>query len=121
MNPGPHRRHSAEFKLQVVSAALEGKGSIKSLARRFGVSHSLVLFWLGKHRQGTLAEEDSLLERLRNYERRVAMLERKIGQLTMEIDRLSSDETDSTELSASDVSADSTEPPVPEKQSDFSS
>src|ERR1700761_7827525 len=92
MNPGTHRRYSAEFKLQVVNAALAGRGSVNSVARRFGVSHSLVLFWLGKHRQGTLAEEDSLLERLRNYERQIALLERKVGQLTMQIDRMSSDE-----------------------------
>jgi transposase len=91
VNPGPHRRYSAEFKLQVVSAALEGKGSIKSVARRFGITHSLALFWIGKYRQGTLAEEDNLLERLRNYEQQVSMLERKVGQLTMEIDRLKSD------------------------------
>ena len=88
MNPGPHRRYKLDFKLQVVKAALDGQGSLKSVARRFGISHSLVLFWLEKYRQGVLTEEDNLLEKLRAYEAQIAALERKVGQLTMELDCL---------------------------------
>ena len=88
MTPGPHRRYNLEFKLRVVKAADERRGSLKSIARKFDVSHSLVLFWLAKYRQGELTEEDNLLEKLRAYETRVGELERKVGQLTMEIDRL---------------------------------
>ena len=46
------------------------------------------LYWLERHRQGGLTEEDNLLEKLRAYETHVAELERKVGQLTMEIGRL---------------------------------
>ena len=88
MNPGPHRRHSTEFKLQVVKAFLDGEGSLKAVARRYEISHSLLLFWLDKHRQGALTEEDNLLEKIRAYEGKIAALERKVGQLTMELDRL---------------------------------
>jgi transposase len=88
MTPGPHRRYSLEFKLRVVKAAEGRKGSLKSIAREFDISHSLVLYWLERHHQGGLTEEDNLLEKLRVSETHVAELERKIGQLTMEIDRL---------------------------------
>jgi transposase len=88
MNPGPHRRYTLDFKLQAVKAALDARGSLKSSARQLGISHSLLLFWLEKYRQGALTEEDNLLEKVRDYEAQIATLERKVGQLTMEIERL---------------------------------
>lgn len=88
MSTRQHRRYSTEFKLQVVKAYLDGEGSLKALARRYEVGHTLILFWLDKHRRGALTEEDNLEEKVRDYEAKIAALERKVGQLTMELDVL---------------------------------
>ena len=88
MSTRQHRRHSTEFKLQVVKAYLDGEGSLKAIARRYEISHALILFWLDKHRRGALSEEDNLEEKVRDYEAKIAALERKVGQLTMELDVL---------------------------------
>jgi transposase len=88
MSTRQHRRYSTEFKLQVVKAYLDGEGSIKAIARRYEISHTLILFWLDKHRRGALTEEDNLEEKVRDYEAKIAALERKVGQLTMQLDVL---------------------------------
>ena len=46
MSTRQHRRHSAEFKLQVVKPYLDGEGSLKGIARCYEISHALILFWL---------------------------------------------------------------------------
>lgn len=88
MSTRQHRRYSTEFKLQVVKAYLEGEGSLKAIARRYEISHTVILFWLDKQRRGALTEEDNLEEKVRDYEAKIAALERKVGQLTMELDVL---------------------------------
>jgi transposase-like protein len=42
MSTRQHRRYSTEFKLQVVKAYLDGEGSLKALARRYEITHTLV-------------------------------------------------------------------------------
>jgi transposase len=88
MTTRQHRRYSTEFKLQVIKAYLDGEGSIKAIAGRYEITHTLILFWLDKHRRGALTEEDNLEEKVRDYEAKIAALERKVGQLTMELDLL---------------------------------
>jgi transposase len=88
MSTRQHRRYSTEFKLQVIKAYIDGEGSLKAIARRFEITHTLILFWLDKHRRGGLTDEDNLEEKVRDYEAKIAALERKVGQLTMELDVL---------------------------------
>ena len=53
------------------------------------LNHSVLIYWLGKYERGELAEEDHLLhDQVHEYESQVAALERKVGQLTMELDAL---------------------------------
>jgi len=61
---------------------------LKAIARRFEITRTLILFWLDKDRRGALTEEDNLEEKVRDYEAKIAALERKVGQLTMELDVL---------------------------------
>jgi len=82
------RSYSTEFRLQVVKSYLDGEGTLKALARRYGINHTLILYWLDKHRRGELTEEDRFEEKARDAEQKVAALERKVGQLTMELDIL---------------------------------
>jgi transposase-like protein len=63
-------RHSTEFKIRLVQSYLAGEGTIKGIARQHGIYHNLFRLWV---------EE---------YETQIAALERKVGQLTMEIDIL---------------------------------
>jgi transposase-like protein len=88
MSTRQHRTYSTEFKLQVVKAHLDGEGSLKALARRYEITHTLILFWLDKHRRGALTAEDNLEEKVRDSDAKIAALERKVGQLTMELDLL---------------------------------
>ncbi len=82
------RRYSTEFKLQIVEAYLAGEGSGKGLADEHGISHSLVLIWTDKYRRGELTLDMQREEQIQDYEAKIGLLERKVGQLTMELDLL---------------------------------
>ena len=88
MSTRRHRRYSTEFKIQLVQEFLDGEGSIRAIAVRHGVGHSLLKLWLEKYQRGELSEEVQLQEQVHEYETKIAALERKIGQLTMELDVL---------------------------------
>ncbi len=83
-----YRRYSTEFKLGLVEAYLAGRGSIRRLSTEAGVYHSVLHYWLRKYERGELSVELQHEEDLRESERKVAALERKVGQLTMELDLL---------------------------------
>lgn len=83
-----YRRFSTEFKLQLVEAYLAGAGSIKGIANGAGIDHSLLHYWIGKYRAGELSLDVVREETLIESEQKVAALERKVGQLTMELDLL---------------------------------
>ncbi len=81
-----HRRYSTEFKIQLVQEYLDGEGSVRKIATRHGVPHSLLVIWIRKYEAGELTEEVHLQEQVGEYEARIGALERKIGQLTTELD-----------------------------------
>jgi transposase-like protein len=83
-----HRRYSTDFKIQLVQGYLDGVGSIGAIANQHGVPHSLLPIWIRKLEAGELAEEVHLQEQVREYQARIVGLERKVGQLTMELDAL---------------------------------
>ena len=83
-----YRRISTEFKLLLVEAFLAGEGSIKGLATQAGINHSLLHYWLGKYRDGALSLDVRREEELVEAEQQIAGLERKVRQLTMELDLL---------------------------------
>ena len=80
--------HSTEFKIRLVQSYLAGEGTLKGLARQHGIYHSLLRLWVGKYQRGHFEERDSLVEKVDEYEAKIASLERKVGQLTMEVDIL---------------------------------
>ena len=83
-----YRRFSTEFKLGVVEAYLAGEGSLKGLATKAGVDHSLVHDWLKKYHAGELSLDLLREEESVETAQHIAALERKVGQLTMELDLL---------------------------------
>ena len=83
-----HPRYSTEFKLRVAEAYLAGEGSANRVAKQYGIPRSLVLIWAEKYRKGELTLDVQREEQLLEYEQKIAALERKVGQLTMELDLL---------------------------------
>lgn len=81
-----HHRYSTEFKLRLVEAYLAGEGNARGLATQHGLSHSLLLIWVEKYRKGELTLDVQREEQIGEYEQKIAALERKVGQLTMELD-----------------------------------
>jgi len=83
-----HRRHSTELKLRLVRMYLNGEASLHGLAREHEISRNLIRLWVEKFEKGELSEELEQGAKIPEYEAKIAALERKIGQLTMEVDLL---------------------------------
>ena len=82
-----YRTYTVEFKRQVVEEHLGGV-SLTELARRHDISRELLRTWVKKYEAGDLAGGRPTTPDRRAYEARIAGLERKVGQLTMELDLL---------------------------------
>lgn len=82
-----HRRHSIEFKRQMAEAYLAG-ATLHSLAKQHDVCRNLIRVWVQKYEAGAFDDEVEAANMLHEYEARIAALERKVGQLTMEVDFL---------------------------------
>jgi len=88
MSVRTQRRYSVEFKLRLVHEYLAGEGSLKGIAGRHDLNHSVLVYWLKKYQRGELTDDDHLADQVHEYEAQIAALERKVGQLTMELDAL---------------------------------
>ena len=82
-----HRRHSIEFKRQVVAEYLAGE-SAHVLGRRHDLSRNLIRIWVEKAGAGQLDQEVVAADLLGAYEAKIAALERLVGQQTLEIEFL---------------------------------
>src|SRR5215212_7886048 len=83
----PYRRHSPEFKLQLCREIRSGELRRRDAQLKYGLSAALVHTWLTQFDRGDVAVEgatDPVL--VAEYEARTAALERKVGQLTTELD-----------------------------------
>src|SRR3954454_1396266 len=81
-----YRTYTVEFKRQVVEERLVGGTSLNQLARRHDISRELLRTWVKKYEAGDLAGGRPTAPDRRAYEAKIAGLERKVGQLTMELD-----------------------------------
>ena len=82
------RHYSEEFKRQVCEEYLSQGAGVAQLSRRHELSPSLIRIWIGKYEQGGYAGEIRPSAQEKQLATRVAELERKIGQLTLENDLL---------------------------------
>ena len=85
---GSYRRHSAPFKLQVCTDIRTGKVSRRESQTLYSLSANLIQHWLMQYDRGELRGEEVEAAQGADYEAKIAALERKVGQLTMEIDLL---------------------------------
>ena len=83
-----YRTHTIEFKRQVAEEHLSQGAALSELARRHDISRELLRIWVKKYEAGDLACGRPATPDRRAYEAKVAGLERKVGQLTMELDLL---------------------------------
>jgi len=83
---GPYRRHSTPFKLQLCQDIRNGVIGRRDAQRTYGVSANLIQLWLTQFDRGELNDEEAEASVIAEYEAQIAALERKVGQLTMELD-----------------------------------
>ena len=83
---GPYRRHSPEFKLQLCTDIRDGKLGRREAQKTYQISANLIQLWLSQHDRGELNVEEVAASNMADYEAKIAALERKVGQLTMELD-----------------------------------
>jgi len=82
-----HRRHSIEFKRQVVAEYQAGE-SAHGLGRRHDLSRNLIRIWVEKAGAGQLDQDQEAADLLGAYEARIAALERLVGRQALEIEFL---------------------------------
>jgi len=82
-----YRTHTIEFKRRVVEEHLSGV-SLNELARRHDIARELLRIWVKQYETGEFAGDGPPRADRRAYEAKIAGLERKVGQLTMELDLL---------------------------------
>ena len=83
---GSYRSHSLQFKLQLCTDIRSGKIGRREAQREYRMSANLVQLWLTRYDRGELDAEEAAAATVTEYEARIAALERKVGQLTMELD-----------------------------------
>ena len=81
---GPYRRHSPQFKLQLCTDIRGGALGRRDAQKQYRLSVNLIQLWLTQYDRGELNVEDAEASVLADYEAKIAALERKVGQLTME-------------------------------------
>ena len=82
-----HRTHSTTFKRQVVQEYLAGE-TLHGLARRHDLSRTLIRIWVDKYEAGAFDEEAETADTIREYEARIAALERPVGKQAVELEFL---------------------------------
>ena len=83
-----YRTYTVEFKRRLVEEHLGEGTSLNRLARRHDISRELLRSWVKKYEAGEFAGDGPARPDRRAYEAKIAGLERKVGQLTMELDLL---------------------------------
>jgi transposase len=87
-----HRRYSKTFKKSIVQDFESGRFSVQQLSNLHGMSIQSIYNWIYKYshvnQRGTRIMEysDSSEEKLRQLERKIADLERRLGQKQIELE-----------------------------------
>jgi transposase len=82
-----HRSHSAAFKRQVAQEFMAGE-TLHGLAKRYELSRNLIRIWVQKYEAGAFDEDATAADLVREYEARIAALERLVGKQALELEFL---------------------------------
>ena len=85
--PRQQRSHSIEFKRQVAREFVAGE-SLYGLAKRHDLSRQLIRVWVQKYETGAWDEDAQAADLLKEYEAKIAALERMVGRQVLEIEFL---------------------------------
>ena len=88
MSRGPYRHHTPQFKLQLCTDIRSGTVGRREAQKKYGLSANLIQLWLTQYDRGELNREEVEAWAVAEYESKIAALERKVGQLTMELELL---------------------------------
>jgi transposase len=88
MSRGPYRHHTPQFKLQLCTDIRSGTVGRREAQKKYGLSANLIQLWLTQYDRGELSREEVEAWAVAEYEAKLAALERKGGQLTMELELL---------------------------------
>ena len=83
-----YRTYTIEFKRRMAEEHLTSGIGLSELARRHNIARELLRIWVRKYEAGEFAGDGPTKVNRRAYETKIAELERKVGQLTMELDLL---------------------------------
>ncbi len=97
MSRGPYRSHSMQFRIQLCTDICSGVLGRREAQRKYRISANLIQRWLTQFDSGEMYIEEARLSLIPEYEAKIAALERKVGQLTIEIDLLKKTPVRSTE------------------------
>lgn len=103
MSRGPYRHHSPHFKLQLCADIRSGVLGRREAQRKHKLSANLIQLWLTQFDSGELNQDRAAQSLITEYESKIAALERKVGQLTMEIDLLKKTPAPSGEIDSDDL------------------
>ena len=81
------RSHSIEFKRQVAREFVAGE-TLYGLAKRYDLSRQLIRVWVEKYETGAVDEDAQAADLLKEYEAKIAALERMVGRQALEIEFL---------------------------------
>jgi hypothetical protein len=84
-SPDPYRRHSTPFNLQLRQDIRAGIIGRRDAQRSLNISANLIQLWLTQFDRGELTNEEAEAGVIAECETCIAALERKVGQLTMEL------------------------------------
>jgi transposase len=87
----PYRRHTAEFKSQLCRDIRSGTLGRREAQKKYALSDNLIQLWLAQHDRLSVASKTGDSTQAAIYEERIAALERKVGQLTMELEQRSTE------------------------------
>src|SRR6516164_281201 len=79
-----HHTYSIEFKRQVAQEYIAGE-TLHALAKRHDLSRNLIRIWVAKYEAGTFEDDARAADLLREYEAKIAALERMVGRQALEI------------------------------------
>jgi len=77
------RNHSPAFKAQVAMAALQGDKTLAQLASQYDVHVNQIQTWRNQLKQNMVSLFDSGIDKSKDHDAEVKLLQAKIGQLTM--------------------------------------
>ena len=80
-----HHTYSIEFKRQVAQEYIAGE-TLHALAKRHDLSRNLIRIWVAKYEAGTFEDDARAADLLREYEAKIAALERMVGRQALDAD-----------------------------------